>query len=50
MFLVESVVQSTESLEEKCLLLLIHVVEGLDVLGSLGATLGDGFGLAEEFA
>ena len=50
MFLVEGVVKSAESLEEKCLLLLIDVCEGLNVLGGLGGTLGNGFGLAEELA
>ena len=50
LFLVESVVQSAESLHQKSLLLLVDVCESFDVLGSLGGHLIDGFGLAEELA
>ena len=50
MLLVESVVQSAESLEQELPLLLVDVLECFDGLGSFGGTLLDRFGGAEELA
>ena len=50
MLLVESVVQSAQSLEQELSLLLVDVLECFDGLGSFGGTLLDRFGGAEELA
>ena len=50
MLLVESVVQSAQSVEQELSLVLVDVLECFDGLGSFGGTLLDRFGGAEELA